>query len=104
DRARVEQRVVALVAVDPARVAGLSIRTHCQRVAGDRHTIAEVIEGPRVRRLEVRLLGPRRSGPGEYIGGAAVLCGVVALVSVRAGGAAVLARRSNDEGVARQRD
>src|ERR1051325_8258476 len=68
-RAGVAYGRVGLVAVDPFRAAVFAARADEQHpaVARERERASEFVSGARVRRLDVRMLRPRRAAAGEQI-------------------------------------
>ena len=95
--------VVALVAADAGGGAGLASRPHGQggAIAGQRHGVAEQVGRPRVRGLDVGLLGPGAAAVAdEDVHRTGTRCAVVGLVAADAGGIAVLQVRPHGQGAA----
>ena len=95
--------VIALVTVDPSRVAALQICSDHDRVARDRHRNTEIVSGLGIGSFQIGLLAPGGVGAHENIGRPGKGGRVISLVAVYPGRIAALAICSDHYRLARDR-
>src|SRR5215467_2343303 len=99
-RPRILEAIVALVTVDPRRVAVFVWSSYDHCVDRDGHRLAKKVRRGAVGGLQIRLLAPDTAGTHKHISRSSICVAVVALVAVDTRRFAGFARGSYDHRVA----